>query len=68
VLRCAERGRFAPLRQDVPKVLKGKAWPALMATGRVMGVYGATFAAIGGIFAAVDVRARRAGRPEHGQP
>ena len=49
-------------------MLKGKAWPALMATGRVMGVYGATFAAIGGIFAAVDVRARRAGRPEHGQP
>jgi len=49
--------------QDVPKVLKGKAWPALVATGRVMGVYGATFAAIGGIFAAVDVRALRpAGR------
>ena len=49
----------APLLQDVPKVLKGKAWPALVATGRVMGVYGATFAAIGGIFAAVDVRALR---------
>ncbi len=44
-------------------MLKGKAWPALVATGRVMGVYGATFAAIGGIFAAVDVRALRpAGR------
>jgi len=46
--------------QDVPKVLKGKALPALVATTRVMGVYGATFAAIGGIFAAVDVRARSA--------
>ena len=42
--------------QDVPKVLKGRAVPALMATGRVMGAYGMTFAAVGGIFAAVDVR------------
>lgn len=44
-------------------MLKGKALPALLATGRVMGAYGITFAAIGGIFAAVDVRSARAGRP-----
>jgi len=47
------------LEQDVPKVLKGKALPALLATGRVMGGHSVTFAAIGGIFAAVDVRAAR---------
>ena len=49
-------------------MLKGKAWPALVATGRVMGVYGMTFAAIGGIFAAVDVRAPRGKASEPGQP
>ena len=37
-------------------MLKGRAVPALMATGRVMGAYGATFAAVGSVFAAVDVR------------
>ncbi len=60
-------GRLLRPAQDVPKVLKGKALPALLATGRVMGAYGATFAAIGGLFAAVDVRAsaaRRAGAAE----
>ena len=40
----------------MPKVLKGRAVPAAMATARVMGAYGMTFAAVGGIFAAVDVR------------
>ncbi len=44
-------------------MLKGRALPALLATGRVMGVYGVTFAAIGGIFAAVDVRCARAAAP-----
>jgi hypothetical protein len=43
--------------QDVPKGLKGKAVPALLATTRGMGASGATLAAIGGVFAAVDVRA-----------
>lgn len=37
-------------------MLRGKALPALIATGRVMGSYGATFAAIGATFSAVDVR------------
>jgi hypothetical protein len=59
-LNWAARGAARPSEQDVPKVLKGKALPALLATGRVMGVYGVTFAAIGGIFAAVDVRCARA--------
>lgn len=49
--------------QDVPKVLKGKAFPALLATGRGMGIYGATFAAIGAAFSAVDVRVTRAELP-----
>jgi hypothetical protein len=56
------------VHQDVPKVLKGKAWPALVATGRVMGMYGVTFAAIGGIFAAVDVRAPRRKASEGANP
>jgi hypothetical protein len=62
--RCAcAATRLRPARrQDVPKVLKGKALPALLATGRVMGAYSVTFAAIGGLFAAVDVRARAAAR------
>ena len=38
-------------------MLKGKALPALLATGRAMGASSITFAAIGGLFAAVDVRA-----------
>lgn len=37
-------------------MLKGQAWPALRATGRIMGSSSLTFAAVGGIFAAVDVR------------
>lgn len=40
-------------------MLRGKALPALIATGRVMGSYGATFAAIGAAFSAVDVRSER---------
>jgi hypothetical protein len=40
-------------------VLKNKALPALAATGRVMGRYSLTMAAVGGVFAAVDVRAPR---------
>lgn len=58
VCACASSSGFCVLVlvQDVPKVLKGKALPALVATGRVMGVYGATFAAIGAAFSAVDVR------------
>ena len=39
-------------------MLRGKALPALLATGRAMGASSFTFAAIGGVFAAVDVRAR----------
>jgi import inner membrane translocase subunit TIM22 len=39
---------------DVPKVMKGKAVPALMKTGKVMGATGVTFAAIGASYAAAE--------------
>lgn len=43
-------------------MLKNKAWPALVATARVTAAHSLTFAAIGGAFAAVDVRLFRANR------
>mmetsp|Transcript_20230 Transcript_20230/g.65858 ORF Transcript_20230/g.65858 Transcript_20230/m.65858 type:complete len:160 (+) Transcript_20230:61-540(+) len=43
---------------DVPAVMKGRAWPALAATLRVMGSYGMTFGFIGGAFAAGDAIAQ----------
>lgn len=39
---------------DVPRVMKGKAVPALMKTGKVMGATGVTFAAIGASYAAAE--------------
>ncbi|KAK9792753.1 hypothetical protein WJX73_007302 [Symbiochloris irregularis] len=39
---------------DVPKILRDKPWPALKATGAVMGRFGLTFAVVGAAFTAVD--------------
>ena len=39
-------------------MLRNKAMPALLATARVMGHHSLTFAAVGGLYAAVDVRSR----------
>lgn len=39
---------------DVPKVMKGKALPGLMKTGKVMGATGITFAFIGASYAAAE--------------
>eukprot|EP00850_Spirogloea_muscicola_P022656 SM000305S11814 [mRNA] locus=s305:123300:123962:- [translate_table: standard] len=46
--------------QDVPAVQRNDARPALRKTARLMGTYGATFAAIGTAFAAVDAIAEKA--------
>eukprot|EP00249_Psilotum_nudum_P001660 c14287_g1_i1 orf=152-622(+) len=40
--------------QDVPAVERNVALPALKKTGRMMGNYGLTFAAVGGVFAFTD--------------
>eukprot|EP00245_Coleochaete_scutata_P003385 TRINITY_DN14995_c0_g1_i1.p1 TRINITY_DN14995_c0_g1~~TRINITY_DN14995_c0_g1_i1.p1 ORF type:complete len:159 (-),score=41.19 TRINITY_DN14995_c0_g1_i1:468-944(-) len=40
--------------KDVPAVERNQALPALKKTARVMGSYGVTFAAIGGVFAAAE--------------
>eukprot|EP00976_Prorocentrum_cordatum_P073279 1181022-Prorocentrum_minimum.AAC.5 len=47
-------GAVSATWNDVPKVLKGRAFPALMATSRVMGSYGITFAAVGAAFASTE--------------
>jgi len=47
-------GAVSATWNDVPKVMKGKAFPALMSTGRVMGSYGVTFAAVGAAFASTE--------------
>ena len=44
-------GAITATWQDVPAVERNVALPALRKTGRIMGSYGLTFGAIGGIFA-----------------
>jgi import inner membrane translocase subunit TIM22 len=44
-------GAITATWQDVPAVERNVALPALKKTGRIMGNYGLTFAAIGGLFA-----------------
>lgn len=44
-------GAITATWQDVPAVERNVALPALRKTGRIMGNYGLTFAAIGGLFA-----------------
>lgn len=50
-------GAITATWQDVPAVERNVALPALKKTGRIMGNYGLTFAAIGGIFAFTDAAA-----------
>eukprot|EP00244_Chara_vulgaris_P010373 TRINITY_DN474_c0_g1_i1.p1 TRINITY_DN474_c0_g1~~TRINITY_DN474_c0_g1_i1.p1 ORF type:complete len:157 (-),score=36.54 TRINITY_DN474_c0_g1_i1:583-1053(-) len=52
-------GAIAATWQDVPVVERNQSLPALKRTAKVMGSYGATFAAIGGVFAATDCLAER---------
>lgn len=50
-------GAITATWQDVPAVERNVAMPALRKTGRIMGNYGLTFAAIGGLFAFTDALA-----------
>lgn len=47
-------GAITATWQDVPAVERNVALPALKKTGRMMGSYGLTFGAIGGIFALTE--------------
>mmetsp|Transcript_4866 Transcript_4866/g.8415 ORF Transcript_4866/g.8415 Transcript_4866/m.8415 type:complete len:158 (+) Transcript_4866:179-652(+) len=47
-------GAVSATWNDVPKVMKNRAFPALMSTSRVMGSYGITFAAVGAAFASTE--------------
>lgn len=47
-------GAITATWQDVPAVERNVALPALRKTGRIMGNYGLTFAAIGGLFSFTD--------------
>lgn len=47
-------GAITATWQDVPAVERNVALPALKKTGKIMGNYGLTFAAIGGLFAFTD--------------
>ena len=51
-------GAVTSVWSDVPVVLRDKPWPALARTFKIMNKWGLTYAAIGGTFAAVDVRRR----------
>jgi len=50
-------GAITATWQDVPAVERNLALPAMLKTGRIMGNYGLTFAAIGGLFAFTEATA-----------